>query len=284
MRFGADASALTRGDDLQELDLLLDRLLAALAVTLAYVEIEWFEQLLGVLVDVYRSAIDSMGNPLRPGEVISQQLMWRVAVGVEALGGLAVRMKHLWAVRPLAMPDRQLEARIREPSWIRHAVTAASWARLLYLAPREEGSPERQIGGPVVAMARQLVERIPALRPDAQVSPFELNSAPEANDKVLDSLIQFDVMWCVMAVAHGGRERHQYPSFASFYSHRAEPAFELLVDEPRVRELVLAGDADKLRDAARTVVGTAWHVSASEGRSPWRSESEKLTEYLAPEQ
>lgn len=286
LTFGADASALARGRDAAELDLLLDRLLAALATTVAYVEKAWFDQFLAVLVDVYRSVIDGLGNVLRPEDGASQQVMLRVAVGVEAVGGLAVRLKQLWAVRPLAMPDAQLEAQIRETSWIRHAVTAASWARLLYLAPREDGGPERQIGGPVVSLARQLVERIPALRPDTQVSPFELNTSPEPYDKVLDSLAQFDVLWCVIAVVHSGWEHHQYPSFASFFPQRAEPAFGLLLDDPEVREALLGPEADepaKLKEAIKAVVSTAWHVSASEGRSPWRLESERLTKYLAPE-
>lgn len=286
LTFGADASELVRGEDHQELDLLLDRLLAALAITVTYVEREWFDQLLAVLVEVYRSVIDGLGNVLRPEDGRSQTLMLRVAVGVEAVGGLAVRLKQLWAVRPLAMPDAQLRTQIREPSWIRHAVTAAAWARLLHTAPPEDGGPAREIGGPVVSLARQLVERIPALRPDTQVSPFELNTSPQPYDKVLDSLIQFDVLWCVMAVLEGGWEHHHYPSFASFYPQRAEPAFTLLLDDDRARELMLgadAGDSEKLKDAIRTVVGTAWRVSAGERRSPWRPESERLTEYLAPE-
>jgi hypothetical protein len=303
LTFATDASALAAGHGPEgpgdasssgELDLLLDRLLAALALTVTYAEREWFDQLLGILVDVYRSALDPMGNARQlggPQSTASQKLMLRVAVGVEAVGGLAVRMKQLWAIRPLAMPDQQLVKQLREPSWIRHAVTAASWARLLYLAPHEEGGQPRQIGGPVVALARQLVERIPALRPDTQVSPFELNTSPAANDKVLDSLTQFDVFWCVMAVAHSDREHNQYPSFASFYSHRAEPAFEVLIDDPEVRQLILGGDAGtlgdpeaeaKLKDTLRTVAVIARQVASSEGRWGWWPESEKLTAYLGP--
>jgi hypothetical protein len=289
LSFGADAAALVGRDDRAELDLLLDRLLAALALSVTYVEKEWFDQLLGVLVDVYRSALDPMGNARQtsgPQDTSSQELMWQVAVRVEAVGGLAVRLNQLWAVRPLAMPDEQLVRQIREPSWIRHALTAASWARLLYVAPREEGGQPRQIGGPVVAVARQLVERIPALRPDTQVSTFELNSTPAANDKVLDSLIQFDVFWCVIAVANSGREHNQYPSFASFYAHRAVPAFERLIDDSSARELILAGDAhdeDDLRSALLTVATVARQVSLSEGRWHWWPESAKLTDFLGPE-
>jgi hypothetical protein len=289
LTFGADASALTGGDDPDELNLLLDRLLAALGLSVAYARRDWFDQLLGVLVDVYRSALGSMGNPRQTGghaSTGSQELMWRVAVGVEAVGGLAVRLKQLWAVRPLAMPDPQLMRLMREPSWIRHAVTAASWARLLYTSPSEEDGQRHEIGGPVVAVARQLVERIPALRPDTQVSAFELNSTPDANDPVLDSLIQFDVYWCVIAVAASGRANNCYPSFAPFYPHRAEPAFELLIDDPEARELLLADDAgevgagDRLKDTLREVASVARHVARSEGRWGWWPESEKLIDYL----
>lgn len=74
---------------------------------------------------------------------------------------------------------------------------------------------------------------------------------------------------------------HHYPSFASFYSHRAEPAFELLLDDPEARELVLGDiDAATLKHAIRAVADNARNVSFGEGRWPWEPESEKLTEYL----
>jgi hypothetical protein len=133
--------------------------------------------------------LDAHGSPTTPNEdAAAQKLLWRIVVGVEAVGGLAVRLKRYWAVRALAMPSAALSKQIREPSWIRHALTAASWARLLYTQPAGEDAQPVEIGGPVVALARQLVERIPALRPDTEVSRFELNTAPEPFDKVLDSL------------------------------------------------------------------------------------------------
>jgi hypothetical protein len=280
LSFGADAASLVRGE-VEELDLLLDRLLAALAVAVTYVDKELFNQLLGVLVDVYRTALDSSGNALPSDDSWPQALMWRVVTGVEAVGGLAVRLKQLWAVRPLAQPDQRLSLQMREPSWIRHAVTAASWANLLFTAPSEEGAEPTKIGGPVVAVARQLVERIPALRPDTQVSPFELNVAPEAYDKVLDSLIQFDVFWCIIAVADSGRYHNQFPSFASFYPHRADPALELLINDPEARGVVLEEDAVNLKDAMKSVVDVAAQVAASERRWPWHSDSETVEGFLS---
>ena len=91
--------------------------------------------------------------------------MWRIVVGVEAVGGLAVRLRCYWAIRALAMPSPALSRQIREPSWIRHALTAASWARLLYTQPSSEDAQPVEIGGPTVALARQLVERIPCASP-----------------------------------------------------------------------------------------------------------------------
>jgi hypothetical protein len=281
LTFGADAAALVRSGEQEELDLLLDRLVASLALTVTYRQMEWFEQLLDVLVDLYRSSIDGTGNALQSDDgTTNQKLMWQIVVGVEAVGGLAVRLHQLWAIRPLAMPSNALMKQIREPSWIRHAVTAAAWAKLLYTEPAEEGAQPREIGGPVVALARQLVERIPSLRPDTEVSRFELNTAPEAYDKVLDSLIQFDVLWCVMAVAASGRDNNQYPSFASFYARRADPALELLINDHEARALLLGEDADNLKDALSQVVNVARQVSLQHRLSPWEPESHVVEEYL----
>lgn len=280
LTFGADAASIVRDGEQDELDLLLDRLIASLALTVAFAQKGWFEQGLDALVDVYRAAIDGTGNPIPSDSKANQKLMWRVAVGAAAVGGLAVRLRQLWAVRPLAMPRQALIAQIREPSWIRHAVTATAWAKLLYAEPSEDGADPREIGGPVVAVARQLVERIPALRPDTQVSRFELNKAPEVLDTVLDSLIQFDVFWCVMAVAASGRDNDQYPSFASFYAHRADPALELLITDADARAKLLADDADNLKDAMRKVVSVARHVSWQYRQWPGESESQVVLVYL----
>lgn len=281
LTFGSDAPALIRSRQQEEFDLLLDRLIASLALTVTYKQKELFEQLLEVLVDVYRSSIDGSGNPL-PSEdsTTHQNLLWRMVVGVEAVGGLAVRLRQFWAVRRLARPSTPLVNQIGEPSWIRHAVTAAARAGLLNTGPAEGGGQRREIGGPVVSLARQLVERIPALRPDTDVSRFELNTAPDAFDKVLDSLIQFDVLWCVMAVASSGHEYDQYPSFASFYAHRADPALELLINDSDVSELLLGGEAGNLKQAMEKVVNVARQVSLQHRFMPWAPQSQVVEEYL----
>ena len=258
LAFGADAAVQLRTKQGDDFDLLLDRLIASLALTLTYGQQGWFRELLVVLVDLYRSVLDPLGSPNPPNEnAVAEKLMWRIVVGVEAVGGLAVRLRCYWAIRALAMPSPALSRQIREPSWIRHALTAASWARLLYTQPSSEDAQPVEIGGPTVALARQLVERIPALRPDAEVPRFELNTAPEPFDKVLDSLTQFDALWCVIAVADSGRDNNQYPSFASFYSHRSEPALEVLITDQAVREELLEERAGDLKDAVARVVSVA---------------------------
>lgn len=281
LTFGADAASLVRNREQEELDLLLDRLIASVALTVTYGQQDLFRELLDVLVDTYRSVLDAHGSPTTPNEdAAAQKLLWRIVVGVEAVGGLAVRLKRYWAVRALAMPSAALSKQIREPSWIRHALTAASWARLLHTQPAGEDAQPVEIGGPVVALARQLVGRIPALRPDTEVSRFELNTAPEPFDKVLDSLTQFDALWCVMAVASSGRDNNQYPSFASFYSHRAEPALELLITDDAVREELLGEDADNLKDAIAKVVNIARQLSFQQRHVPWDPESNVISNYL----
>ena len=112
------------------------------------------------------------------------------------------------------------------------------------------------------------------------MSRFELNTAPEPFDKVLDSLTQFDALWCVMAVASSGRDNNQYPSFASFYSHRAEPALELLITDDAVREELLGEDADNLKDAIAKVVNIARQLSFQQRHALWDPESNVISNYL----
>ena len=78
---------------------------------------------------------------------------------------------------------------------------------------------------------------------------------------MLDSLTQFDALWCVIAVADSGRDNNQYPSFASFYSHRSEPALEVLITDQAVREELLEERAGDLKDAVARVVSVARQLS-----------------------
>ena len=134
-------------------------------------------------------------------------------------------------------------------------------------------------------MARQLVERVSALRPDTQVSAFVLNSTPDEYDRVLDSLIQFDIYWCVAAAARTGRDWDQYPSAAAFYARRASPAFERLITDDEARTLVLADDADNLEEAITIVVETAQSISWNSYHRPWDiRESTIVTGYFASQE
>lgn len=284
LEFAADGSALIAADDVQEFQLLLDRLTAALALTITYELQPLFEQVLSVLTDIYVAAVDPLGNAKHAPDHRFADRMWRIAVAVEALGGLAVRLDALWAVRPLAMPTTRLINLIREPSWMRHAVTRAAGVNLLYTA--SAGDPQKQvpIGGPLVAVARQLVERIDVLRPDAQVSPFILNAAPDEDDRVLDSLIQFDVYWCLAAVARSGNYFDQFPSASAFYARRAAPAFERLITDADARDFVLREDADNLKLAIRIVAETAESLSWNDYHRPWSiRDSPIIAEYFDSE-
>ena len=265
---GADGHALLRAAEVDEMQLLLDRLTAALALCITYEQEETFHEFLAVLASLYAAAIDGNGDALPSPDGYFAARLWSIGVAVEGLGGLAVRLGANWAVRPLTLPGDRLRSAIREPSWIRHALTQAARANLLHTASRSDPDSTVAIGGPVVAVARQLVERIPALRPDTTVTPFELNDAPEAGDEVLNSLVQFDVFWCIIAVANG-HDWNSYPSFAAFFDSRALPAFERLVTDLAFRELLLNGDADKLKPAMLAVVEEAQGIAMNDYRRPW---------------
>jgi len=268
---------LLQADDATSLGVLLDRAISALATAITYDRRDVFENLLRSFTKGYRAGLGAEGYvpPTLQGK--SQRLWWEIATRVEAAGGLAVRLDAWWAIQPLAIQAAGT-ASDRYVSWLRHALTEAANANLLVTT---DGKP---MAGPMVAVARKHTERLPALRPDfpGGLDEFELNTAPQLSDKVLDSIAQFDLLWCVMAVAMGGGATYQhYPSFAAFYSYRVEPGIVALLSDPRVRDSVVPGlSEESLRAALTTVIETAQGEALNQFHRSWRLESPVALDFL----
>jgi hypothetical protein len=277
----ADAERLfvERADD--DLNQALDRLTSVISLALTYDDRDLFRRSRDAFQAIYGLAIGQYGNATPTVDGHSPRLLWGVATRIEAVGGLAVRLRAWWAVRPLALQDVPQLATIYRESWLRHAITTMARANLLYVETDSGDGSAEPIGGPLVAVARQQAERIASLRPDAHaLAPFTLNSAPAAHDPVLDSLCQFDALWCVVAVADTRHSGNEYPSFAAFYSERTAPAFELLATNPEARAMIAGDDEPKVPAAIRAVLSTADSVSWSDSHRPWRLHSDVVDNYL----
>lgn len=217
--------------------------------------------------EVYRLAIAALERaynarlltadsvPWVGGDAARAQHYLDVLVRVLAVGALAVR-QEAWDLLP-SLSNRPVEEGGYEwPSWLRHAITMASRANLL----QDTGGRSR--GGQALSLARALVAGSPALRPDYHPG----TSLPQADalahdDWLLNSLCEFDLWWCILALASRPESRDgaaYYPSCAAFHQWRSQPTLTHIATEPDVRRAAFGGTTDHVvADAMLAVVRLA---------------------------
>jgi hypothetical protein len=236
----------------EDLQPLLDRVAAVVAIALTYVHRTEFDLGLATLVRIYELGFDLSGYRNGTLAVQPEQLWLAVMERVMSLGALAVRQHQWWAVRALAMQLPEAEGAAFYNSWVRHAITEAARANLF-----QQHGQGGQVEVSLLYLAKEVVERVPALRSDVAVD----------DDRILDSLCQFDLLAAVAAIDAAGStdSRYFYTSFARFDSARVQPILRRLLSDPQLREAVFAGDdatlAHALRELSRLASGEAARFS-----------------------
>jgi hypothetical protein len=137
-----------------------------------------------------------------------------------------------------------------------------------------------------VSFAYDLVNNLPAVRPDLPDHALGgrlSHGDPPNEDALLDSILQFDFAWCVLAVLNSGSsdKRHFYPSFATFYGRRINTFAERLATDASVRTGLLGEVSDQdLRVALQTVISAADREAQVHGLFGLDITTPKLTEFL----
>lgn len=254
--------AAARAGDESEVVSMLDRLISLAAVAATVRDSALFIETIRALTAVYRLGFTSEGLRRNDADLMPQSLWLHVASRVEALGALLVRLERWQMLRELVLVRPHPRESERYTTWLRHGLTEAARANLF---KQEDG----KINGALVALGRNIVHDLPALRPDRPddaTHDSTLNAPPPPDDALLDSLCQFDALWGLIAlVASGGKKHEFYPSFAAYYLHRAEPALARIVTDERVRTETLGHLPDHdLRAAIRLMINVAeaehWNV------------------------
>lgn len=197
-----------------------------------------------------------------------------VILRVFAVGATVVRTRRWSMMRTIVDRPVPVAPHYTYGTWLRHALVQASRAGLLL---DDDG---RERGGQVLSLARRLIAESRLLRPDrgpaARVTVWE-DLADD--DWILNSLCQFDVVWCVLARAlHRGKDSSGfYPSCAAFNQYRAQPALDLIVSDPDVRRDVFGSISDaQIAGAITTVLELAVGQSHQYG-GWWGGVDESLT-------
>jgi hypothetical protein len=233
---------------------LLDRAVSALAYGIVLNDKNLVERLTRALYQIYTHGL-VLDQPRRD---VDATVQFTIVARVLAAIALAVRIEAWWAVRPLTLQPVGTEPGAYErASWLRHAMV---WNSRWNTAPTSADG--RPIPGVLIAQAREIINRVPALRRDvaAPVDAFALGETSKRGDTLLDSLCQADLLWCLVALLHGGKRgtRDFYTSFAALYEHRIQPMVcRLLNDESVVASVFPDSTPENLREALADVLGMA---------------------------
>lgn len=155
---GAANALVSNRQNRSDLLTLLDRVASAAALAIAF-EHDWLlEQSLATLKRIYALCDRRTGYPRGNVAISTPDLLLAVASRIEASGALAIRLELWSAARSLTLHPSWDGYYI---SWLRHAITEASRANLL-----TESRGDRTVPASFVSFAYDLVNNLPALRPD----------------------------------------------------------------------------------------------------------------------
>jgi hypothetical protein len=258
-RFARARVAIEAGDVEGELAADLDRLACVAAVLADYAQHDWFDEVVGTLVDIYAIPFGEgdarrfgFSTRIAPSEV-GPRTWLTLMERVYALGALVVRRREWAKVRTLTLqlPGPLVEGGY-DTNWLRHAMTMASRA--------QKFGVDQKLS--LLNLARGVASRLDCLRSDG-VGPD--------SDLLLTSLCEFDVLSNIAAVGGAGTTdgRVFYPNFARFRQTRVQPVVEKLLRDSVMRSVIFPLGDDDLATALNVIGERAqqegWRYDGFEG-------------------
>lgn len=231
----------------------LNRIAAVATEAVLLTELPVVKLVMNTLFELYRMHLISPdgtgGKPGAPAKWLE------IILRVMAIGSAAVRAETYDAL-PTIVLRKIGDETYSYKSWIRHALTEASRANMFI---RTDSSGK---GGNLIAFAAELLLETPELRPDIPL-PRRTDSA----EIFLDSLCQFDFLWCCLSLAtnEGSHSSAFYPSCSAYHQHRVMPALSVLENDVVIRQAIFGNIPDpKIADSIVEVIdlaqGQSWQV------------------------
>lgn len=223
--------------------------------------------------DAYAASVEGFQGDYSPPPRASYWL--DIVLRVICIGAVAVRDEAWWAIVPLV--DRPGNHYYNV--WLRHALVHASRAGLLSGGHREDAL--------MLVKARALAAAHPALRPDVRLISREQAHSFAANDQLLNSLCQFDLMWCVVATLLHPDERESklfFPSCAALEQGRSQPIILKIATSTDVRKATFADrTATEWASALKRVLDIAEQQSRQYGGEWWGDDDtgERVSSFVA---
>ncbi|MCK5751641.1 MAG: ATP-binding protein [Mycobacterium sp.] len=191
--------------------------------------------------EVYGWVVDQLHRVYLQLTLNDSRIKLAIVDRVYVLGSCLVRLEKWSDLRKLVL---QLPIEEVYPSWIREGQVAAS-RDFLYPANKP---------GLMISAARQLMVQHPAMRPDLPFIPGEPEDLIGRRDAMLNTLCQFDILYCVIVAADSLKEgrgmAEGYPASAAFDQSRVNPVLEKIVTDHEVREQLFSEISDTDLSAA----------------------------------
>ena len=198
------------------------------------------------------------------------------------IGAAAVRYRAWGVVRDLVLHPSSAHPSLDYvySSWIREGQVEATEAKLF---------PDDSRGSLMIPSARLLAIEHVAMRPYLPSVETSTDDSYDSPDRLLDSLCQFDILYCLVVAAEGGHHGGAYPASSAFRQERANPALSLVVSNAEVRrELLPESDDARVAQAMHKVLELAKRQSMElQFQLPnnwWRSPSQNVVEFIKKHQ
>lgn len=149
-------------------------------------------------------------------------------------------------------------------SWIRHGQVQASRAELF---------PAHDRGGLMIPPARLLTIEHSAMRPDISDIAVNTEEVVPAGDLLLNSLCQFDILYCVIVAANEMHKGNAYPASSAFKQDRTYPILTRLINDENMRHQLFPEKNDsQVAEALYEVIRTAKQQSIQSPNAWWWDE------------
>ena len=146
-------------------------------------------------------------------------------------------------------------------SWIRHGQVHASRAELF---------PADDRGSLMIPPARLLIVKHPAMRPDVPDTVSTNAEVIPERDAVLNSLCQFDILYCIIVAADETHDGDAYPASSAFNQYRTYPILTQLIEDEGMRHELFPGKSDfQVAAALNEAISTAKRQSLEFNNGWW---------------
>lgn len=257
-QFLRSLTQLVRGDaPLAETERALDKWTIIACQAIHFERTNLAERAIALLHEAYAAL------PAAGADIVEKQLA--VVVRLYIVGSMAVRMGAWPVITSIVQRPAQIHPNDYDyvhSSWIRHAHVEAARAGL---------TGDAAEGGYLISVARELMVAQSATRPDVPQSLVPTASNPAADDILLNSLCQFDILYCLLVAAEGQTSvRSFYPSSAAFDESRADPALVKVVGDNTMRATLFPNSNDsEIAGAIYKVVRLAMQEAFNFGGRWW---------------